>query len=102
MTQPAAFLILPAPEKTGVEKGDVQSMTSRFTQSRDDLRLAEQVERALITTGYGPLHHIEVTVHAGRVTLEGRVSSYYLKQRAQTTALTVPGVAELCNDLEVD
>jgi osmotically-inducible protein OsmY len=102
MSQPAALLILPAREQTEMDTEDVQAMTLLFTQSLDDLHLAEQVRRALIGTGYGPLRCINVTVQARRVTLEGRVSSYYLKQLAQTTALAIPGVAYICNGLDVD
>jgi osmotically-inducible protein OsmY len=101
MSQPAALLILPAREQTGMESDDVQGMASLFTQSLEDLRLAEQVQRALIATGYGPLRRVVVTVHARRVTLGGRVCSYYLKQLTQTVALAVPGVAQVCNDLDV-
>jgi len=70
-------------------------------QSLEDHRLAERVERALCATGYGPLRTVRVSVNAGVVILEGRVSSYYLKQVAQATALTVPGTQRIRNDLDV-
>ena len=61
------------------------------TQSLEDHRLAERVERALRATGYGAMRAVRVSVNARVVLLGGRVPSYYLKQLAQATALTVPG-----------
>jgi osmotically-inducible protein OsmY len=63
--------------------------------------LAERVARALRATGYPALRAVEVSAHGGLIVLHGRVPSYYLKQLAQAGALTVPGVQELRNDLEV-
>lgn len=71
------------------------------TQSVEDLRLAESVERALHATGYAPLRSVEVVVRARRILLKGRVPSYYLKQIAQTATLAVPGIHQIHNDLEV-
>jgi osmotically-inducible protein OsmY len=67
----------------------------------EDLRLAERVERALRALGFSPLRAIEVAVCGQVVILRGRVPSYYVKQIAQATALAVPGVRQLCNDLDV-
>ena len=78
-----------------------QSAARLLQQSQEDFCLAERVERALRATGYGPLRGIEVSVDARLVILGGRVPSYYLKQVAQTTALAVPGVRHLRNDLDV-
>lgn len=63
--------------------------------------LLHKVERALRATGYLPLRRIDVDVHFGVVTLRGRVPSYHMKQLAQATALVIPGVCEVCNQLEV-
>lgn len=68
---------------------------------REDLHLAERVERALRATGYSPLRDIQVTVHARVVMLAGRVPSYHLKQVAQTIALAVVGAHRVSNDLHV-
>lgn len=70
-------------------------------QRLEDLRLAERVERALCATGYGFLRAARVSVVARKVVLEGQVPSYYLKQVAQATALAVPGVHLVRNDLDV-
>jgi osmotically-inducible protein OsmY len=101
MTRSAAPLIYPARERTGEETDAAQKTTLLLQQSQEDLCLAEQVERALCATGYGPLRGIKVTVHARLVLLGGRVPSYYLKQVAQTTALAVPGARQVRNDLDV-
>ena len=77
-------------------------MTASFMkQSREDRRLAERVERALRATGYGSLRAVVVSVSARVVILLGRVPSYYLKQIAQATALTVPGAHQIHNGLDV-
>lgn len=70
-------------------------------QCLEDQRLAERVENALRTTGYGALHTVRVSVHARVIILEGRVSSYYLKQIAQATALAIPGAHQIRNGLDV-
>jgi osmotically-inducible protein OsmY len=101
MAQPTALLILPTREPTGEARGAVQATAGLLAQGLEDLRLAERVERALRATGYGPLRGIEVTVHARLVILAGRVPSYYLKQVAQTTALSVTGAQQVHNNLEV-
>lgn len=72
-----------------------------LTQSLEDQRLAERVEGALRATGYGALRTVRVSVNVRVVILGGRVSSYYLKQLAQATALAVPGAHQIRNDLNV-
>ena len=101
MTQSVAPLILPARQRTVEEANAAWAMAQFLQQRKEDLCLAERVERALRATGYGPLRGIEVTVHARLVILDGRVPSYYLKQVAQTSALAVPGVRRVRNDLDV-
>jgi osmotically-inducible protein OsmY len=101
MAQSAPLLTLPARERTDEEIDAARGVALLLRQSKEDLCLAECVERALRATGYGSLRGIEVTVHARLVILDGRVPSYYLKQVAQTTALAVPGVRQVRNDLDV-
>ena len=78
-----------------------QATTRLLTPSQEDQRLAERVERELRTRGYWALHAVRVSVNARVVLLGGRVSSYYLKQLAQATALAVPGAHQIRNDLNV-
>jgi hypothetical protein len=65
------------------------------------LRLAERVVRALRATSQPPLRGIGVTICPRLIVLEGRVPSSYLKQVAQATVLSVPGVIRVRNELEV-
>ena len=100
MTRSASLLVLPTGGPAGEPTDGAQS-ASLLTQCVEELDLAERVGRALRATGYDPLRDIEVTVHERLVILRGRAPSYYLKQVAQATALTVPGVDRARNDLEV-
>lgn len=63
--------------------------------------LAEQVALALAATGRLRLGELDVSASDGEIILRGRVSSYYQKQVAQTAALHVPGVRNVCNELDV-
>ena len=101
MVQSAAPLIRPAREHPNEEKDALQATAPLLTQSLEDHRLAERVERALRATGYGALRTVRVSVNARVVILGGRVSSYYLKQVAQATALAVPGAHQIRNGLDV-
>ena len=78
-----------------------QTTASLLTQSLEDLRLAERIERALHATGYSALRDIEIFVNARIVHLVGRVHSYHMKQIAQVTALAVPGTHQVHNDVDV-
>jgi len=92
---------LPTRERPTEEKHAPQATAPLLTQSLEDHRLAERVERALRATGYGALRTVRVAVNARVVILGGRVSSYYLKQLAQATALAIPGAHQIRNDLDV-
>ena len=101
MTQFTARLIPLARNRPGEETAAACGTALLLHQGQEDLDLAKCVERALRATGYGSLRGIKVTVRARDVILGGRVPSYYLKQVAQTTALTVPGARHVRNDLDV-
>jgi osmotically-inducible protein OsmY len=101
MAQSAGLLIRTARERTAEETDTAQGTALPRRQSQVDLGLAERVERALSATGYGPLRGIQVAAQGRFVILGGRVPSYYLKQVAQATALAVPGVRHVRNDLDV-
>jgi len=102
MAQSAALLTLPARERIDEEIDAARGVALLPQRSKEDLCLAECVERALRATGYMPLRGLEVTVHARLVILAGRVPSYYLKQVAQAAALAVAGGHQIRNDMEVE
>jgi osmotically-inducible protein OsmY len=79
----------------------LSSARDRNDQQHADAALAGRIDRALRGTGYLALRGLRVTVVGGRVTLAGRVSSYYLKQVAQEAVLSVAGACRLRNDVEV-
>jgi osmotically-inducible protein OsmY len=62
---------------------------------------AEAVRRRLYETGYPSLRAVVCEVHAGVLTLRGRVPSYYLKQVAQAVARRIDGIEALINRIEV-
>ena len=93
--------MLPWRARGNEEQDAVQASVRLPEQILEDVHLAEHVERALRTTGYGPLREIAVTAQVRLVILRGTVPSYYLKQVAQETALLVAGVDRVRNDLDV-
>jgi osmotically-inducible protein OsmY len=101
MTRSAALVMLPSHPQSNAEEAAVQTTAQLLAQSLEDLHLAERVECALRATLYGSLRDLSVTVHVRLVILGGKVPSYHLKQLAQATALSVPGVDQVRNDLEV-
>lgn len=66
-----------------------------------DERLCTTIGRAMQQTGYLPLRSVQVVAHEGFVSLKGRVPTYYLKQVAQSTAMSIDGVDALENDITV-
>lgn len=101
MVRSSNLLVIPSDRLGGPETEVGKAVRSVLAQRREDLRLAEQVERALHVTGYPPLRAVEACVSGRLVILQGRVPSYYMKQIAQASALKVLGVHQLRNDLEV-
>lgn len=62
---------------------------------------ASEAHRRLAASRYGELSRISCDFHEGVLTLRGRVSSFYLKQIAQSVVRHVPGVELVVNHLEV-
>jgi osmotically-inducible protein OsmY len=72
-----------------------------FPQQSFESPLLDEINRALQATGYSELRDLEAIEDQGLVILRGCVSSYYLKQLAQATAMTVAGVVELRSEVQV-
>ncbi len=66
-----------------------------------DPKLESQVRSALSDMPYPQLRSLECSCHGGKVTLQGRLDSFYLKQLAQTVAMKSPGVREVFNQVDV-
>jgi hypothetical protein len=93
--------LAPMRSKDGTEDADVIATRHHVAEIMEDLRLALSVERELQTTGHLHLRAVQVFAGGRVVILQGRVPSYHLKNVAETTALSVIGVEELRNNLEV-
>lgn len=66
-----------------------------------DKQIIDLVRAALCSSGYDPLRTLHAYCDDGRVTLEGRVPTYYLKQVAQSVLRTVSGVQRIDNEVHV-
>lgn len=66
-----------------------------------DAQLCQRIEELLASSDYPSLRDVEVDVLGGLVVLTGEVSSFYLKQIAQTAVLTLDDVEGLQNELIV-
>jgi hypothetical protein len=63
--------------------------------------LAAKVESHLRATSYAQLRDVSCESELGVLTLRGRVSTFYMKQIAQTLVREVPGVSQVVNLIQV-
>jgi len=63
--------------------------------------LVSAAHERLLRSAY-PLREVRCECREGRFVLAGRVSSYYLKQVAQSLVFGLPGVELLVNRIEVE
>ena len=68
---------------------------------RSEPNVARLVEQQFQDGPYPVLRNVICEYDAGRLTLRGRVSTFYLSQIAQSLAAKVPGVDYVENCLEV-
>ena len=66
-----------------------------------DHQIVDAAYRALRASGYGQLLSINVYCDHGRVTLQGRLPTFYLKQVAQSVLGRVDGIRDIDNDVTV-
>ena len=99
MAPTTALLMPPSQQPNGEDT--IRTTARALAQSLEDLHLAERIQRVLHAAGYPSLRAIAVTVRGQLVTLQGCVSSYYMKQLAQEYVLTISGIRGLCNELTV-
>jgi hypothetical protein len=55
----------------------------------------------LLNTSYHALRRVSCEYQEGALILRGELPSYFLKQMAQTTVANLPGVAQVCNHIDV-
>lgn len=91
-----------------VDDQRMSSITFVTGDSAERLHLAKRDEEihslvceALGASGYEQLRMLQVYCHNGRVTLQGRVTTSYIKRAAKSIVLAVPGVRDIDNDLSV-
>ena len=63
--------------------------------------MALKIRHRLHATGYHALQAIDYEYHEGMVILRGRVSTYYMKQLAQSVLMADPMVQAIVNLIEV-
>lgn len=68
-------------------------------RSRDSV--CDAVRRVLRDSGYADLQRVAVSESSGSVRLHGVVRTFYVKQHAQTLAMSVNGVVRLENEVVV-
>ena len=64
-------------------------------------RILIEIAEAMERTKYQPLRRVDLRYDAGRVILLGIVPTYFLKQLAQVSAMSVSGVGQIDNQLRV-
>jgi len=74
----------------------------RMPADRAPHALADRVQKAIVHSPYIARAAMQCETSGGRVTLRGRVGSYFQKQMAQEAVLRIDGVTEIENLLEVN
>ena len=69
--------------------------------SKEKAAVEADARLRLRRSGYSQLGVVSCEFHEGVLTLRGRVSTFYLKQVAQTVIRNLDGVGEINNRLEV-
>ena len=68
----------------------------------DARRQAAEALRRLDKSGYAALGQLKCETGDGVLVLEGRVSSFYLKQLAQTMVRQIRGITDIVNNVRVE
>ena len=64
-------------------------------------RHCSALKRELETSPYWPIRHLVCQIDCDRITVQGTVSSFYLKQIAQTVATKVVGIECVRSEIDV-
>jgi osmotically-inducible protein OsmY len=65
------------------------------------LSLEDRLKSTFEQLGYPQLSALECSAIGDLICLKGELSSFYLKQVAQSVAVKIPGVREVRNEIEV-
>jgi osmotically-inducible protein OsmY len=81
----------------------VQQQTSNAVPAArlGENQILSAVERRLRRSTYSPIRNLHCEFHDGVLTLRGRLSSYFLKQVAQSLVVHMEGVEKVQNRVEV-
>ena len=83
------------------EPMDGETLTVDEKRPVTDELIVDPVLQALHASPYGRLRHLQAYCDNGRITLQGHLPTYYLKQVAQALIDAVPGVRDVDNDVNV-
>lgn len=95
-SRPIAFEQTIAPVKVP----HLASPSRNATTGLDD-QILKKVQHVLHHSGYEQLRRVRTFCRHGRIVLQGRISTYYLKQVAQELVRNVSEVHDIDNDLLV-
>ena len=87
------------PEKRAGNRSPIREWESR--PSGQEAAIEAEAQSRLQTSGYPQLRKVSCEFHEGVLTLRGQVSTFHLKQVAQTLVRRLEGVGEINNRLEV-
>ena len=80
----------------------MNNLNSQTTSSQSpDQFLEELVRDSFEQLGYPQLTAVKCTADGDKMLLTGALSSFYLKQVAQSVAVKIPGVREVQNEIKV-
>jgi osmotically-inducible protein OsmY len=80
---------------------DSESTDPLANQSDSVTSLENEIRNSFDQLGYQQLNSIDVSTVQGKLTLNGQLASYYLKQVAQSVAVKTAGATEVENLIEV-
>ena len=66
-----------------------------------ELTLEDRIRLAFEQLGYPQLKAIQSVAEGDEIRLTGKLSSFYLKQVAQSVVVKIPGVRSVLNEIEV-
>lgn len=94
--------VLPARDRlTNGECNKLEANDDHNEAAITDLKIEALVRQAFYASPYRQFLSLKVYCHSGRVTLQGGLPTYYLKQVVQTIVRTVAGVRDIDNDVKV-